>query len=72
MRGAGRFVDDTPLPGELHAYFLRSPHAHAKILSVDTEAAGAAPGVMAVLTAAGHESRQCHQHRAPCGDRRTW
>ena len=51
MRGAGRFVDDAPLPGELHAYFLRSPHAHAKILSVDTEAASAAPGVMAVLTA---------------------
>src|SRR5215211_640027 len=51
MRGAGRFVDDAPLPGELHAYFLRSPHAHAKILSVDTEAARAAPGVLAVLTA---------------------
>jgi carbon-monoxide dehydrogenase large subunit len=50
-RGAGRFVDDAPLPGELHAYFLRSPHAHAKILSLDTGAASAAPGVMAVLTA---------------------
>ena len=50
-RGAGRFVDDAPLPGELHAYFLRSPHAHAKILSLDTEGASAAPGVMAVLTA---------------------
>jgi aerobic carbon-monoxide dehydrogenase large subunit len=50
-RGAGRFVDDAPLPGELHACFLRSPHAHAKILSLDTEAASAAPGVMAVLTA---------------------
>jgi carbon-monoxide dehydrogenase large subunit len=52
MRGAGRFVDDAPMPGELHAYFLRSPHAHAKILAVDTEAARAAPGVLAVLTAA--------------------
>ncbi|MEA2985438.1 MAG: aerobic carbon-monoxide dehydrogenase large subunit [Alphaproteobacteria bacterium] len=52
MRGAGRFLDDAPMPGELHAYFLRSPHAHAKVLSVDTEAASAAPGVMAVLTAA--------------------
>ncbi|HET7680728.1 MAG TPA: xanthine dehydrogenase family protein molybdopterin-binding subunit [Xanthobacteraceae bacterium] len=52
MRGAGRFIDDAPLPGELHAYFLRSPHAHAKILSVDVEAARAAPAVIAVLTAA--------------------
>src|SRR4051812_12007708 len=50
-RGAGRFVDDAPLPGELHAHFLRAPHAHAKILSVDTEAARTAPGVLAVLTA---------------------
>jgi carbon-monoxide dehydrogenase large subunit len=52
MRGAGRFLDDAPMPGELHAYFLRSPHAHAKVLSVDTEAARAAPGVLAVFTAA--------------------
>jgi carbon-monoxide dehydrogenase large subunit len=51
-RGAGRFVDDAPQPGELHAYFLRSPHAHAKILAVDIEAARTAPGVVAVLTAA--------------------
>jgi carbon-monoxide dehydrogenase large subunit len=51
-RGGGRFLDDAPLPGELHAHFLRSPHAHAKVLSVDTEAARAAPGVLAVFTAA--------------------
>src|SRR6187431_1745446 len=51
-RGGGRFVDDAPMPGELHAYFLRSPHAHAKILSLDVESARAAPGVLAVLTAA--------------------
>ena len=51
-RGAGRFLDDAPLPGELHAHFLRSPHAHAKILAVDVDAARAAPGVLAVLTAA--------------------
>lgn len=51
-RGGGRFVDDAPMPGELHAYFQRSPHAHAKILSLDVEAARAAPGVVAVLTAA--------------------
>ncbi|MFL5067814.1 MAG: xanthine dehydrogenase family protein molybdopterin-binding subunit, partial [Xanthobacteraceae bacterium] len=52
MRGGGRFVDDAPTPGELRAYFLRSPHAHAKILLMDTEAARAAPGVLAVLMAA--------------------
>src|SRR4051812_6019251 len=51
-RGGGRFIDDAPMPGEQRAYFLRSPHAHAKILSVDIEAARAAPGVLAVLTAA--------------------
>jgi carbon-monoxide dehydrogenase large subunit len=51
-RGAGRFVDDAPLPGEAHAYFLRSPHAHAKVLSVDIAEAQKAPGVVAVLTAA--------------------
>jgi aerobic carbon-monoxide dehydrogenase large subunit len=52
MRGAGRFLDDAPLPGELHCYFLRSPHAHAKIVTIDAEAASTAPGVMAILTAA--------------------
>ncbi len=51
-RGAGRFLDDAPQPGELHAYFLRSPHAHAKVSSLDVESARTAPGVLAVLTAA--------------------
>ena len=51
MRGTGRFVDDAPMPGEVHAYFLRSPHAHAKILSLDVSEARNAPGVIAVLTA---------------------
>lgn len=52
VRGAGRFIDDAPAPGELCAYFLRSPHAHAKILALDVAAARAAPGVKLVLTAA--------------------
>ncbi len=52
IRGAGRFADDVHLPGEAHAYFLRSPHACARILSIDVEAARSAPGVLAVLTAA--------------------
>lgn len=51
-RGAGRFLDDAPMPGELHAYFLRSPHAHARLLSVDASEARIAPGVRLVLTAA--------------------
>jgi carbon-monoxide dehydrogenase large subunit len=49
--GAGRFVDDVKLPNALHACFVRSPHAHAKIRSIDTSAALAMPGVHAVLTA---------------------
>jgi 2-furoyl-CoA dehydrogenase large subunit len=51
LTGRGRFIDDlgTP-PGTLHAAILRSPHAHADIVSVDAEAARRAPGVAAVLT----------------------
>src|ERR1700704_4454892 len=40
------------LPGTAHGYVLRSPHAHAKILSIKTDKAKAAPGVLAVLTGA--------------------
>ena len=47
----GRFVDDIHIDGLLHAVFVRSPHAHAKILSIGKDAALAAPGVRAVLTA---------------------
>jgi carbon-monoxide dehydrogenase large subunit len=52
LRGRGCYTDDRQLPGQLHAAFLRSPHAHARIGSIDVEAARAMPGVMAVLTAA--------------------
>ena len=52
VRGGGRYVDDMVLPGMLFGYVLRSPHAHAKIRSIDTAAANAAPGVRAVLTGA--------------------
>lgn len=48
LRGAGRFVDDIRLPDELHVAFLRSPHAHARVLSIDTPAAITSPGVVAV------------------------
>jgi len=52
VRGAGRYTDDFDLPGAAHAYVLRSPHAHANILGIDTAAARRAPGVLAVLTGA--------------------
>src|SRR6478752_5983338 len=52
IRGGGRYTDDVKLPGMVHAVVLRSPYAHAKIKSIDTKAAKAAPGVLAVLTAA--------------------
>ena len=52
IRGGGRYVDDIKLPGLVHGVVLRSPHAHAKIKSIDTAAAKAAPGVLCVLTAA--------------------
>src|SRR5919198_5295769 len=50
LRGEGRFVDDVTLPGLRHAAFLRSPHAHARITAVRTEAAAAMPGVVRVFT----------------------
>ncbi|HUZ86709.1 MAG TPA: aerobic carbon-monoxide dehydrogenase large subunit [Candidatus Baltobacterales bacterium] len=50
LRGKGNFMDDIELPGMLHMAILRSPHAHARIKSIDTAAAGAMPGVIAVVT----------------------
>jgi carbon-monoxide dehydrogenase large subunit len=52
LTGAGRYVDDIKLPGMLHAAFVRSPMAHARVLSVDASAALALPGVVAVITGA--------------------
>jgi len=50
LRGEGRFIHDVVLPGQLYAVIVRSPHAHAKIVSIDAKAAAAAPGVAAVWT----------------------
>ncbi len=50
LRGKGNYIDDMTLPGMLHMAILRSPHAHARIRSIDTAAAGAKPGVVAVVT----------------------
>ncbi len=52
LTGTGRFLDDIALPGTLHAAFVRSPHAHAKILSIDTGNAAKLEGVRAILTGA--------------------
>ena len=52
LRGGGRYVGDMVLPGMAFGYVLRSPHAHARIRTIDTAKAKAAPGVLAVLTGA--------------------
>ena len=50
LTGTGRYVDDLPLARATYAYFLRSPHAHAKIKSIDTAAAKKMPGVVEIFT----------------------
>jgi len=50
ITGKGRYTDDINLQHQAHAYFVRSPHAHAEITSIDTSSAKAADGVLDVLT----------------------
>ena len=50
LRGEGRFIHDLVVPGQAHLAFVRSPHAHARIASVDDAEARAAPGVLGVFT----------------------
>src|SRR4029450_9829773 len=52
IRGQGNYIDDVNLPGMLHGALLRSPYAHAKIISIDTSPAEAHPKVKAVITGA--------------------
>ncbi len=52
LTGRGQYLEDVRLPGELYAHFVRSPHAHARIVSISTEAAAAEPGVVRVATGA--------------------
>ncbi|MCC6193082.1 MAG: xanthine dehydrogenase family protein molybdopterin-binding subunit [Burkholderiales bacterium] len=52
LQGAGQYTDDVVQPRQSYGCFLRSPHAHAKIRKIDTAAAKAAPGVIAVFTGA--------------------
>src|SRR6201988_395746 len=52
ITGTGHYTDDINRPGQAYAYFLRSPHAHATIKSIDVKPAAKMPGVLAVLTGA--------------------
>jgi carbon-monoxide dehydrogenase large subunit len=62
LTGHGRYIDDIVVPGALHACFVRSPHAHAEIRSVDMGAALDMPGVVAIYT--GHDlARWTTRHR---------
>ena len=56
ITGGGRFSDDVRLPGQLFGAFVRSPHAHARILSLRSTGARQAPGVVDVLTSADMEA----------------
>ena len=56
LTGQGCYGDDPVLPGLARAVFVRAPHAHARIVAIDTSAARAAPGVLAVLTGADYRA----------------
>ena len=62
LAGRGQYVDDLVLPGMLHAAFVRSPHAHARLGTIDIAAARARPGVAAVLTGAEARERANRLH----------
>ncbi len=63
IRGEGKYIDDMQLPGMLYMDIVRSPYAHAKIKSINTEAALAVPGVLAVIT--GETLEQYNLHWMP-------
>ena len=64
ITGTGRYTDDISLPRQTHAYFLRSPHAHAKLIRINTEAARAAPGVIGIAT--GEDLKKAGLGPVPC------
>src|SRR5215210_3430564 len=70
VRGLGRFAADVPLTGETQAFFVRSPHAFADIRSIETDAARAVPGVLAVLTAVDMEDIGNVSQHPPLAGRR--
>ena len=65
IQGFGKYVDDIPLVGTLHAAFFRSPYAHASIKSLNVEAARKHPGVVTVLTGE-RSARQGGYHSVRC------
>jgi len=65
VSGAGCFVEDVRVPGMLHAAVLRSPHAHARLLSIDAKRARELPGVRLVLTAADVPAAAIIPNRVP-------
>jgi aerobic carbon-monoxide dehydrogenase large subunit len=65
LTGAGQYTDDVVLPGQTHGVFLRSPHAHARIRSIDTSKAAKAQGVVAIFT--GADLAEAKVGGLPCG-----
>ncbi len=65
LTGAGQYTDDVVLPGQTFAVFLRSPHAHARIKSIDTSKAAQAQGVVAIFT--GADLAEAKVGGLPCG-----
>ncbi len=63
LTGTGQYTDDVTMANQVHAYFLRSPHAHAKIRAIDTARAKRSPGVVAIYTGADLEG----VNGLPCG-----
>jgi carbon-monoxide dehydrogenase large subunit len=65
LLGRGQYTDDVTLPNQAYAVFVRSPHAHAAITTIEVGAAKRAPGVLAVLT--GHDVASDGLGGIPCG-----
>lgn len=65
LTGAGQYTDDVVLPGQTYGVFLRSPHAHARIRSIDVSRASKAPGVVHIFT--GADLAEAKVGGLPCG-----
>ena len=70
LRGQGRYIGDIAYPGLAHACLVRSPHAHARIRSIDVTTARAAPGVRLVLTGADWDASGCADLPVAAGKKR--
>src|SRR5258708_38733937 len=67
-QGKGNYVDDLKLPGMLHGDFVRSPHAHARVKSINSDEALKVPGVLAVITAETLKTVNLAWMATPAGD----